>query len=100
MNTRCCTEQDAGMNDWLVGLAEECGRMALDYWRSGFEVITKPDGSPVTTADLAIDGFIHNEIALRFPGDCVLSEESPEDPDRLGATRVWIADPIDGTAHF
>ena len=88
------------MNDWLVGLAEECGRMALDFLREGFEVKTKPDGSPVTTADLAIDRLIHEEIRGRYPNDCVLSEETPDDPDRLKAERVWIADPIDGTAHF
>lgn len=88
------------MNDWLIGLAEECGRMALDFWREGFEVKTKPDGSPVTTADLAIDRLIHDEIKARFSNDCVLSEETPDDPNRLQAERVWIADPIDGTAHF
>ena len=88
------------MNDWLIGLAEECGRVALDFWREGFEVTTKTDGSPVTTADLAIDRLIHDEIKARFPKDCVLSEETPDDPDRLQAERVWIADPIDRTAHF
>ena len=88
------------MNDWLINLAEEAGRTALDFRRDGFETVTKPDGSPVTTADLAIDQFLHEEISARFPGDCVLSEEAKDDPDRLNARRVWIADPIDGTAHF
>lgn len=88
------------MNNWLVNLAEESGRIALDFARDGFEVITKPDGSPVTSADLAIDKLIHEEIAAQYPGDCVLSEESRDDPQRLNAQRVWIADPIDGTAHF
>ena len=88
------------MNDWLIRLAEEAGRTALDYRRVGFDVQTKADGSPVTTADLAIDRFLHDEIAVRHPGDCILSEESEDAPDRLGARRVWIVDPIDGTAHF
>ncbi len=88
------------MNDWLIGLAEECGRVALDFLRVGFEVKTKSDGSPVTTADLAIDRLIHEEIKARFPNACVLSEETPDDPARMRAERVWIADPIDGTAHF
>ena len=88
------------MNDWLIQLAEESGRTALEFLRDGFEVTTKPDGSPVTTADLAIDRLIHEEISARYPEDCVLSEESEENPERLNARRVWIADPIDGTAHF
>lgn len=88
------------MNPWLVGLAQEAGRMALGFLRDGFDVKIKPDKSPVTTADLAIDAFLHREIKAKFPEDVVLSEESEDDPGRLGARRVWIADPIDGTAYF
>ncbi|MBX3594001.1 inositol monophosphatase family protein [Sphingomonas sp.] len=32
--------------------------------------------------------------------DAILSEESPDDPARLGARRVWIVDPLDGTREF
>ncbi len=34
------------------------------------------------------------------PGDAVLSEEAVDDPVRLGATRVWIVDPLDGTREY
>lgn len=74
--------------------------MALDFRRNGFELMTKPDGTPVTNADIAIDSYLHEQISARHPNDCILSEESQDDPGRLGASRVWIADPIDGTAHF
>ena len=33
-------------------------------------------------------------------GDAVLSEEGRDDPVRLGAQRVWIVDPLDGTREF
>src|SRR4051812_8469522 len=33
-------------------------------------------------------------------GDGWLSEESENDPARLGARRVWVVDPIDGTRAF
>jgi 3'(2'), 5'-bisphosphate nucleotidase len=33
-------------------------------------------------------------------GDAVLSEEGSDDPLRLGADRVWIVDPLDGTREF
>jgi myo-inositol-1(or 4)-monophosphatase len=88
------------MNRWLCDLAEEAGRIALDFLRDGFETKTKPDGSLVTSADLRLDQFIQEQIRARYPKDCVLSEESPDDPDRLNARRVWLVDPIDGTTHF
>ena len=34
------------------------------------------------------------------PDDAVLSEEGADDPVRLGAERVWIVDPLDGTREF
>ena len=37
--------------------------------------------------------------ALR-PDDAVLSEEAVDDPVRLGAERVWIVDPLDGTREY
>jgi 3'(2'), 5'-bisphosphate nucleotidase len=42
------------------------------------------------------------ELAARRPADAVLSEEGKEDsaPARLGARRVWIVDPLDGTREF
>jgi 3'(2'), 5'-bisphosphate nucleotidase len=46
----------------------------------------------------------HDEILslLRrtFPADAVLSEEAPDDLQRLSAERVWIVDPLDGTREF
>jgi 3'(2'), 5'-bisphosphate nucleotidase len=34
------------------------------------------------------------------PDDACLSEEGKDDPVRLGASRVWIVDPLDGTREF
>ena len=39
-------------------------------------------------------------LAEARPGDAVLSEEGVDDPARLGAERVWIIDPLDGTREF
>ena len=46
-----------------------------------------------------------NEVLLELlagehRSDAVLSEESVDEPDRIGATRVWIIDPLDGTREF
>ncbi|MFE3290142.1 3'(2'),5'-bisphosphate nucleotidase CysQ [Rhodococcus sp. NPDC059234] len=44
--------------------------------------------------------FLVAELARRFPGDAVLSEEGADDAARLTADRVWIVDPLDGTREF
>jgi 3'(2'), 5'-bisphosphate nucleotidase len=44
--------------------------------------------------------FLTAELARLRPDDSVLSEEGADDPARLGADRVWIVDPLDGTREF
>ena len=39
-------------------------------------------------------------LARLRPGDAVLSEEGADDKSRLGARRVWVIDPLDGTREF
>jgi len=57
----------------------------------------KPDGSPVSDTDLAVERRIAEVLASERPGDGVLGEEVGE----LGsARRRWILDGIDGTVLF
>ena len=44
--------------------------------------------------------LILDQLAAARPDDPVLSEESADDDRRLGADRVWIVDPLDGTREF
>lgn len=39
-------------------------------------------------------------LATARPDDAVLSEEGPDDGRRVGAERVWVVDPLDGTREF
>jgi len=50
--------------------------------------------------DAAGQNFIDEAIAEHRPNDAVLSEEAADDPARLGADRVWIIDPLDGTQEY
>jgi histidinol-phosphatase len=60
-------------------------------------VTTKPDRTPVTDADQAVERAIRTLIAERRPTDGILGEEfGTAGP----TTRQWIIDPIDGTAGF
>lgn len=84
----------------LAGAVRQAGARALDLARSGFDVQTKKDRSPVTTADLEVNRILHEMQQTTFPEDGWLSEESPDDPSRLQKSRLWIVDPIDGTKAF
>ncbi|MDM7921611.1 MAG: 3'(2'),5'-bisphosphate nucleotidase CysQ [Pyrinomonadaceae bacterium] len=56
---------------------------------------------PVTAADREASRIIVETLLNAFPGDGILSEEEDDDiHHRLGRDRVWIIDPIDGTAGF
>lgn len=79
---------------------KRAGARALELARLGFDVQTKSDHSPVTTADLEVDRILHDMQMTYFPDDGWLSEESPDNPSRLDKSRVWIVDPIDGTKAY
>ncbi|MBL9077716.1 MAG: hypothetical protein JNL08_09440 [Planctomycetes bacterium] len=58
----------------------------------------KDGSSPVTAADREVDAALR--ALLPRGDDGWLSEESDDDPRRLGCRRVWIVDPLDGTRSF
>ncbi|QTX06335.1 histidinol phosphatase [Agromyces archimandritae] len=64
---------------------------------AGLDIRTKPDRSPVTEADLAVERAIRERIAETRPADGVFGEEFGI---AGSASRQWIIDPIDGTANF
>jgi histidinol-phosphatase len=57
----------------------------------------KPDRTPVTDADTAVEDAIRAVLAQARPDDAILGEERG---GTLGAGRTWIVDPIDGTKNF
>ena len=76
------------------------GREAIRLATAGFDTYTKPDHSPVTSADLAVNKILQDSLSAAFPDDGWLSEETADSSDRLSRNRVWIVDPIDGTRSF
>lgn len=77
-------------------LAEEAGRLLIAQRTSSLL-----EGSALGhVADQVANAFILTGLSEWRPGDAVLSEESPDDPARLGASRVWIIDPLDGTREY
>jgi histidinol-phosphatase len=78
-------------------LADRAGEIALSYFGGSFEVRLKPDRSPVTEADIAVEEAIRESIRSRYPDDGVLGEEGGSEGR---GRRRWIVDPIDGTKNF
>lgn len=85
----------------LTDAAAEAGRIALRYWKRAPKAWDKDDGTgPVTEADLAVNDMLQARLRAARPGYGWLSEETPDTPARLAASRVFIIDPIDGTRAF
>ncbi len=95
--------QDASAHEDLALVGEvvrAAGRLALDRRARGLQMQRKPDGSPVTDGDLAVDDLLRRELLGARPRYGWLSEETPDDLARLDADRLFIVDPIDGTTAY
>jgi histidinol-phosphatase len=77
--------------------ADRADEVSMSYFLGDFEVTLKPDSSPVTDADLAVEALFRDLVDARFPNDGVIGEE---EGSREGSDRVWVIDPIDGTKNF
>jgi histidinol-phosphatase len=78
-------------------LADRAAEIALGFFGRTFEVRLKPDRTPVTDADVAIEEAIRGAIRDRYPEDGVLGEEGGSEER---GRRRWVVDPIDGTKNF
>jgi len=74
------------------------GKKIQEIYETDFEVNTKDDNSPVTTADLESNKILKS--ALVKTGIPILSEEDIDDKTRLDNEKIWIIDPLDGTQDF
>jgi myo-inositol-1(or 4)-monophosphatase len=79
-------------------LARSAGVLALDGFmrQAGQPIGMKGPQDYLTETDGAVEHHIRARIAVAFPGDGFLGEETGGTP---GDT-AWVVDPIDGTANF
>ncbi|WP_193508869.1 histidinol-phosphatase [Cryobacterium sp. BB736] len=79
-------------------LADLADTISLVRFRAtDLRIDTKPDRTPVTDADQAVEEAIRHELAQARPEDSILGEEYGTVGE---ARRQWIIDPIDGTANY
>ena len=91
--------------DTAVRLARIASKSILKFYAEGFEteekIGTDNFSEPVTAADREASRIIVEGLTAAFPDDGILSEEEIDDLERrISKRRVWIIDPIDGTAGF
>lgn len=81
-----------------LDLADMAHVLALQRFRSAdLHITTKPDRTPVTDADQAVEQALRAALRDARPEDAVLGEEFGGEP---AGGRQWIIDPIDGTTNF
>ncbi|UQX11711.1 histidinol-phosphatase [Candidatus Mycobacterium methanotrophicum] len=88
-------------DDLAVALALADQADAVTLARFGaldLQVDTKPDLTPVTDADRAVETGLRETLARVRPDDSILGEEFGGSTSLAG--RQWIIDPIDGTKNF
>ena len=84
-------------------LARVAGAAILEHYEGPLHIKQKnydDDTEPVTQADTIANDLIVTGLKREFPDDGILAEESVDTKRRLGKSRVWMVDPLDGTNGF
>ena len=80
-------------------LADLADAISLDrYQAQDLVITTKPDNTPVTDADRAVETAIREALLTHRMSDGLVGEEFGSDKGSSG--RYWVIDPIDGTKNF
>ena len=92
------TADDLALALELAGLADS---ITLERFRASDLVVeTKPDLTPVSEADTAVERALRERLAAVRPGDAVVGEEYGTSAGAPENGRRWIVDPIDATASY
>ena len=83
-------------------LADTADAIALTRFKAqDLKVSEKPDSTPVTDADTAVEKALRGTLSRTRPRDAVLGEEFGSTLAAAGPSqRQWVIDPIDGTKNF
>ena len=91
----------SGDVELLKRLSDESDAISLDrYSAQDLEIETKPDATPVTDADRAVERKIREILAVERGGDLIIGEEYGRPESIATNSRYWVIDPIDGTKNF
>jgi len=82
----------------LEAALAEAGALLAHHARGDRAYRLKGHEDPVTAADHEVDALLRTRLPRA--GEGWLSEETLDDPRRLGCRRTWVVDPLDGTRDF
>jgi myo-inositol-1(or 4)-monophosphatase len=91
---------DQADTELLEAAVREGGGIAKSFAAGSNKSWSKADASPVSEADLAVDGYLNSVLLAARPNYGWLSEETTDNAARLSTKRVFVVDPIDGTSAF
>jgi len=83
--------------------AKKAGVEVMKYYRDkSFTAELKADESPVTSADIAANDILMDQLKTLTPDIPIISEETGALPlaQRQEWDKYWLLDPIDGTGEF
>ena len=81
----------------LADIADEISQRR--FLAQDLNIQTKPDATPVTDADQAIERALREKLKDERPADLIVGEEFGK-PESITGQRYWVIDPIDGTKNF
>ena len=85
----------------LKVLADASDEISIDRFHAqDLQIETKPDATPVTDADRAVEKKIREILATERPSDAIVGEEFGSSQEITHGSRYWVIDPIDGTKNF
>ena len=85
--------------DLALRMADAADAISMERFGAGdLRVESKPDLTPVSDADLAVETALRDILSAERPEDAVTGEELAE--VNPGAARRWVIDPIDGTKNY
>ena len=84
----------------LIDTFLEAGRIAKEISDRGVKITIKPDKTPVTDGDLAVDQLLRSKIKKLTPNIPIVSEEKIDPNIKKKDTTFWLVDPIDGTKDY
>ena len=79
-------------------LADAADALSMARFRQADLIVTtKPDMTPVSDADQAVERALREALAVQRPHDTLVGEEYG---GSMGTGRSWVIDPIDGTKNY
>lgn len=97
MMDQSCSDLDPILQ-WTIKLANQAGKLLLDFPRSRMNTIHKGAIDLLTDADLECEQLIISAIRESFPYHSILSEEKGSNNTK--SNFCWIIDPLDGTTNY